>query len=99
MESLALTLCKVSDLRVRDWNGPFGDVGVEWRETWLEGSREWEEAEKERCTGYLHQSFLNHTTRGPIGVRDERLRIKPSSQTIPLQEAEREQSAQGGTTG
>lgn len=36
----------------------------------MEGSREWEEPEKERCTGQLHQSFLNHTTRGPMGVRE-----------------------------
>ena len=62
----------LQDLRVRAWDGPFGDVGVEWGETGIEGSREWVEVEKERCTGHLHQSFLNHTTRSlwELGMKD-----------------------------
>lgn len=54
---------------------------------------------KERFTGYLHRSLLDHTTRGPTGGRDKESVIEPSSQVIPLREAQMEQSVLGGTTG
>lgn len=42
----------LQDIRVKAWDSPFADTGVECRET-MEGSREWEKAEKERFTQHL----------------------------------------------
>lgn len=61
-------------IRVKAWDSPSADAGVECREM-MEGSREWEEAEKERFTGHLLWSLFNHTTGRPTGGRQEGSRI------------------------
>lgn len=85
MYSFAFALCKT--FRVRAWDGPFGDVGVEWGRQGWKGPGSGRRLRKERFTGHLHRSLLDHTTRGPTGGRDKESVIDLSSQVITLREA------------
>lgn len=96
-----LGLCSLQDLQGQGWGRPCA-VRMCHGETGTEGSTGGGGVEKEGekwFTGSLRRSLLDHTTRGPTGGREEQSKIEPSSQVLPLQEVEMEQSALGGTTG